>query len=173
LAESDKAEVSADPFDRLYRRWAEYALDKNLEPPSREKWDYLVLRLLLARDPERQQRYRSIEKRGDGGLGSDAYELWGKMPSYTPNRSVPVKSASELKQYEQTTRGSMRALMEKEGLLDRYNALVEQAEKEAAIEKTRIRSAQTRILTIGCVGISILVFMVLTVLLIIALKMLT
>lgn len=173
-------DAADDPFDRLYLRWAETAINKRLDPPSRERWDEIVLRLISSLDPARVKLYRRIEADSEDSLGADAYDLWRKMPAYTANLAAPAKTWPELTAYAETHRGSMRRLMEGRGLGDRYRAIVaDQPGPRAAsggsapdkpVDRVQARQAQTRIMLIGCVGMMTLVFMVLTVLLIIALK---
>ena len=164
------ANTDTDPFDRLYARWAKYAQREHLDPPSRERWDAIVLRLVLSEDPDRIRRYRQIESGGADSLGADAYELWRKTPSYTPNLSV---LASGFQEYEIGRRGSMRRLMENQGLLDRYNAIIaaQGARQLTAEEKARARRAQQQVMVIGCAGMGLIALMVLTVLLLIAFKL--
>ena len=165
------SQPDTDPFDRLYARWAKQAERQRIDPPSRERWDAIVLRLILSEDPDRVRRYRSIEANGPDSLGADAYELWHKTPDYTPNLSVPKEGFAA---YEEAHRGSMRRLMEQQGILDRYNAIIA-AQVERALspeEKARARRAQQQVLIIGCAGMGLIAIMVLTVLLIIALRLL-
>lgn len=167
---------TGDAFDRLYRRWAEYALSKNLDPPARERWDLIVWRLVSSLDPNRIVRYSRIDADGPDSLGADAYELWSKTPTYTPGLSIKAKTMREVGEYEQRTRGSMRVLLESKGQLDLYERML-QADATHVLPRTteeqaRARKAQIRVLTIGCIGISIIVFMALTVLLIAAVKLL-
>jgi hypothetical protein len=163
-------EVAADPFDRVYGEWAEHALAKRLDPPSREVWDSIVLRLILSEDPDRVRRYRRLDAPGDWGLGADAFELWRKMPEYTPNLTIKARTVRQVREYEESTRGSMRRLMESQGLGERYRTLMEAQPSRSEVDATRARQAQARILTMGCIGIFAIIFMVLTVLLIIALS---
>jgi len=132
-----------------------------------------MLRLVLSEDPDRVARYRDLEDTGPDGLGADAYELWHKTPTYTPNLTVPADTWAE---YERTQRGSMRRLMQSQGLLDRYNAAVEGQQRlsveQQEARKARARSAQRSILIMGCSGMGVIIILVLTVLLLIALKML-
>ena len=164
------SQEEVDPFDRLYMRWAKHARHESLDPPSRERWDIIILRLLLSEDPDRVRRYRHIEASGQDSLGADAYELWRKTPSYTPNLSVP---ASGFQEYEIVRRGSMRRLMEAQGRLDRYDAIIaaQGARQLSDEEKARARRAQQQVIAIGCAGIGLIVFMMLTVMLLIALKL--
>src|SRR5688572_742052 len=89
-----KTEITGDPFDRLYKRWAEYAVEKHLDPPSREMWDKIVLLLISSKDPERSRLYRRIDAEGPDSLGSDAYDLWLKVPGYTAGRTTPFTNWS-------------------------------------------------------------------------------
>lgn len=165
------APTETDPFDRLYTRWSRQAERQRLDPPSRERWDAIVLRLVLSEDPDRVRRYRTIEANGPETLGADAFELWRKTPDYTPNLSVPRDGFAA---YEEAHRGSMRRLMEGQGLLDRYGAIIAaQAPRQLTDEeKARASRAQQQIIVMGCAGMALIVAMVLTVLLIIALKLL-
>jgi hypothetical protein len=169
--------ADGDPFDRIYAYWAEQAIGKRREPPSRERWDAIVLRLILSEDPDRVRRYRNLEAVGPGTLGADAYELWSKMPSYTPNLTVPSGNWPDFHAYEEAHRGSMKRLMGGEGLLDRYNEMVGAAAKPqeprelSEADKARAKRAQASVMMIGCVGLAVIAFMVLTVLLIIAVRM--
>lgn len=160
-------EAAPDPFDRLYSRWAGHATGERLDPPSRQRWDSIVLRLILSEDPDRVRRYRHIEAEGPDSLGADAYELWRKMPSYTPNLTAPSGNRLDFKAYEQAQQGSMKRLMEAQGLGDRYNAIVEAQQAR----KANARRAQASVIIIGCIGMSAIAFMLLTVLLIIAVKL--
>jgi hypothetical protein len=172
-------EGALDPFDRIYSHWAEHAIGKRQEPPSRERWDAIVLRLISSEDPDRVRRYRNLEAQGPGTLGADAYELWSKMPDYMPNRTVPSGNWPDFHAYEEAHRGSMKRLMGDQGLLDRYNEMVgltarpqEDEPKELSdADKARARRAQANVMIIGCAGLTAIAFMVLTVLLIIALQM--
>lgn len=160
-----------DPFDILYTYWAEQAIGQGLDPPSRERWDSIVLRFVLSEDPERIERYRRIGTTGPDTLGSDAYELWSKLPFYTPNLKVPRADFAE---YDRAHRGSMRRLMEEQGLLDRYEALLAGtvAKRELTEEqKASMKSAQRSVMVLGCTGIAFILIMMLTVLLVIAIKM--
>jgi hypothetical protein len=159
-----------DPFDKLYKHWGEHALAKNLDPPSREKWDFLILRLILSKDPDRIRRYKRIDAKDEWSLGADAYELWRKIPPYMPNIYAKTATVTEFRAYEEAHRGSMRRYMEEQGLLERYAEIIEQ---QKADFKARARKAQVGIITIGCIGMSILAFTVLTVMLIIALQLLS
>jgi hypothetical protein len=174
------SQLPEDPFDRVYMRWAEHALRKHLDPPSRERWDEIVLRLISSEDPERVRLYRRIEAVGDDTLGGDAYELWSKMPLYTANRSITAKTLPQLTEYAAQHRGSMRRLMEAKGLGEKYAGMVEAAkprrsrfsiDPEDPADKPRVRRSQMGVLTIGCAGLGALLLMVLTALLIIGLGM--
>jgi hypothetical protein len=162
---------NTDPFDRIYSRYARQAMRAHFAPPSRERWDAIVLRLILSEDPDRGLRYRRLEDTGPGSLGEDAYELWRKMPTYTPNLTVP---ADTWPAYEMAQRASMRRLMQSQGLLDRYNATVEAAQRSyiehQEARKVRASQAQRSVLIMGCAGLALIAIMVLTVLLIIAIK---
>ena len=164
-----KKSDSEDAFDRLYRRWAEHALGKRRDPPSREVWDSIVLRLLLSEDPVRVRSYRRIEAWGPESLGEDAYELWSMMPDYTANRSVPVKTRKDLMAYSEAHVGSMKRLMRGQGLGERYESIME-TQREI---QSQIKRGQSRVLTIGCIGISAMIFMFLIVLLIILINLLS
>jgi len=156
----------ADPFDKLFKLWGEHGLSKNLDPPSRERWDFLILRLLLSKDPARVQRYRNVLSQADESLGADAYELWRKMPPYTPNLTAKAKTRTAFEVYEKAHRGAMRRYMEEQGLTAMYEEI---AERQRAVQ-AKTKRAQLGVVVIGCVGMSLLAFMVLTVLLIIALQ---
>ena len=162
-----------DPFDRIYAHWSGEAIATREDPPSRERWDSIVLRLILSEDPERVLRYRNLEATGSGTLGGDAYELWRKMPTYMPNRSVPAATWAD---YEPAQRGSMRRLMQAQGLLDRYSLVAEAAQRayveQQQAREARARSAQRSVLLVGCAGMALIALMMLTVFLIIAIKLL-
>ena len=177
LERSEGSTLPEDPFDRLYVRWAEHALRKQLDPPSRERWDEIVLRLISSEDPERVRLYRRIEAAGDDTLGGDAYGLWSKMPGYTANRSVPLKTLPAFAEYAAGYHGSMRRLMEAKGLGEKYDAIIAaqnpkrsrfSIDPENPADKPRVRRSQMSVLVIGCAGMLALVLMVLTALLIIA-----
>lgn len=176
-AEAKGGAGSSDPFDRIYSLWAEQAMGQRKGIPSRERWDAIVLRLILSEDPDRVRRYRNLEATGPGTLGADAYELWSKMPSYTPNLTVPLGSRPDFHAYEEAQRGSMKRLMGGQGLLDKYNEMVSEASrlqepKELSeADKARAKRAQASVFMIGCAGMAAIAFMLLTVLLIIALRM--
>jgi hypothetical protein len=167
VAEERSAGADSDPFDSIYAYWAGEAIRKRLDPPSREKWDAIVLRLILSEDPDRVRRYRRLDAKGDETLGSDAYQMWSGLPDYAPGRIVRKADWPDFEAYEREHRGSMRQLMESQGLLDRYNALV-QAQREST---AKARRAQANVLIIGCAGMAAIAFMVLTVLLIAALRL--
>lgn len=160
-----------DPFDRLYLQWAAHAMEKRLDPPSRERWDVIVLRLILSKDPNRVARYKRLEAGGEESLGADALELWQKTPSYTPNLSVKVKDRAALHAYAQSQTGSMRRLMEGQGEGERYAQIVSEYEAYLAERKARAKSGQRSVLIMGCAGMGAILIMMLTVLLIIALQM--
>jgi hypothetical protein len=164
-------ETQPDPFDRLYSRWANYALDKRLDPPSRERWDDTVLFLLMSQDPERVALYKDIARGHGESLGADVYELWSKMPDYFVNRAAPVKTQAELKAYEQAHLGSMKALMEARGLGERYNAILAEQVEHDRVRSEKAKRSQNTILIMGCAGIGAIVIMMLVVFLIIALQM--
>jgi hypothetical protein len=181
---NSKSEIPEDPFDRLYLRYARQALDKRLDPPARETWDNIVLRLMLSEDPERVRLYRRIEARGEDTLGGDAFDLWRKMPDYMPNRAAPVKTEAQLAAYALEHRGSMRRLMESKGLSERYQQAVSgrtapQGESDTNGESTatnpdivKMANAQRRIILLGCGGMMVIGVMMMVVLLIIVVKML-
>ena len=179
LERSEGSALSEDPFDRLYLRWARHALREKLDPPSRERWDEIVLRLISSEDPERVRLYKQVEAAGDDTLGAHAYELWGKMPEYTTNRSVPSKTQGELAEYAARQRGSMRRLMAAKGLGEKYTTIIEaqkprrsrfSIDPEDPAEKPRVRRSQMGVLVIGCAGMAAIAIMVLTVLLIVVLR---
>lgn len=167
----DSSQVEQDPFDRLYSRWANHALDKRVDPPSRERWDEIALFLLCSRDPERVARYRDIASWRGEGLGADAYELWDKMPDYTVNKSAGVKTQKELEAYEAANRGTMRTLMEARGLGERYREIVAAQVEYDRIRQERAKRAQNSVLIMGCAGMGAIVLMIMVVFLIIALQM--
>jgi hypothetical protein len=160
-----------DPFDRLYLSWAEHALNRRLDPPSRERWDSIVLRLLLSEDPDRVKRYKYIESTMQGGLGDDAYELWRKLPPYTENLTAKARTRAEIRAYAQAHRGTMRELMQSQGLGERYEAILRDYAIYMQERRARARKGQQSVLVIGCVGMGFIVLMALTVLLIVALKL--
>jgi hypothetical protein len=161
-----------DTFDRIYAYWGKRAIAAHDNPPSRERWDAIVLRLIMSEDPDRIARYRDLEATGPATLGDDAYELWRKIPSYMPNRAVPAAAWPD---YELARRGSMRRFMEAQNLLDRYSLVAEVQQRlyleQQAARKVKARSGQRSVLLIGCAGMSLILLMMLTVLLVIALRM--
>jgi hypothetical protein len=168
------ADTGADPFDRVYRHWAETAVKQHLDPPSRERWDKIVLRLILSEDPARVRRYRLLEDSGPEGLGADAYELWQKTPPYTENLSIKFAGWPDFDAYEQAQRGSMKRLMEGQGLGERYRLMVEAREQHRRTpeyDPARVKRAQTSVVIIGCVGIALIGVMMLAVLVIIAVRL--
>lgn len=165
-------EQTLDPFDKLYSKWAAYALDKRLDPPSREQWDATVIFLLTSRDPARQARYSDVLSGKGESLGSDAYGLWKDMPDYTPNRNAPVRTKKELAEYEKAHLGTMRAVMEARGLGERYNSIVTEQVAFDLARSQKARRAQTSIIVMGCAGMGAILLMMLAVLLIIGLQML-
>src|SRR5688500_13930318 len=107
-----KTESYGDPFDRLYKRWAEHAYGERLDPPSREMWDKIVLLLISSKDPERVRLYRRLDAEGPDSLGSDAYDLWRKVPNYTANRSISFTNWTDFNSYVKAHEGYMRQVME-------------------------------------------------------------
>jgi hypothetical protein len=162
-----KIQDSPDAFDRLYSEWAKTAIKQRLDPPSRERWNAIVLRLILSEDPDRIKRYKWLESTLPDGLGADAYDLWQKTPDYTPDLSVPYKTIAAFEPYEQSQQGSMRRLMESQGLGDRYASILADYEQYLIERKARIKHGQTRVLIMGCAGIGFMLLMVLAVLVII------
>lgn len=160
-----------DPFDKLYSRWANFALDKRLNPPSRERWDDTVLFLLMSQDPERVLLYKDISRGRGDSLGADAYELWSKMPDYFTNRSAPVKTQNELRAYEDAHVGSMRVLMESKGLGERYQAILAEQIEYDRVRREKAKRSQNTIMIMGCAGIGSIVIMMLVVFLIIGLQL--
>jgi hypothetical protein len=180
LKPSEGSQLAEDPFDRLYMVWAEHAMSKHFDPPSRERWDEIVLRLISSEDPQRVRLYRRIEAAGSDSLGGDAYDLWSKMPNYTTNRNAPIKTVPELVEYAAQHRGSMQRLMEAQGLGEKYSAIIAaqkprrspfSIDPDNPADKPRVRRSQMGVLVIGCVGMLALVLMVLTALLLIGLGM--
>lgn len=161
----------ADPFDRIYEYWAGQALSAGLEPPSKERWDSIILRLVLSEDPDRIRRYRWLEATWEGSLGADAYDLWLKMPAYTVKRTAPVHTLTQLRAYQMAHRGSLRRLMQAQGLGERYEALVQASEQYARERRERARRGQMRVVLLGCAGMALIAFMMLTVLLVIAIRL--
>jgi hypothetical protein len=160
-----------DLFDRLYLKWAAVALDKQLDPPSRGRWDEIVLFLLQSEDPARIARYRRIQADGPETLGSDAYDLWKKMPDYMPGRAEGIKTQPQLEAYAAAHHGTMRELMERRGLLDQYNTVIAQQEEIERERRARAKRAQTSVIIMGCAGIGAILIMMLLVFIIIALKL--
>jgi hypothetical protein len=130
-----------------------------------------VLLLLLSKDPDRVQRYHRIEATGPESLGSDAYDLWLKMPEYMLNRTVKRNTQSALKAYETAHQGTMGELMERRGLGDLYNTILAQQEEIERWRRAKARKGQTNVIIIGCAGMGAILIMILTVLLIIGLQM--
>jgi len=160
-----------DVFDRLYMKWATVALDKRLDPPSRPRWDEIVLFLLMSKDPERMARYRRIEADGPDTLGSDAYNLWKKMPDYMSGRAANVKTQPQLKAYAEANLGAMRTLMEQRGLQELYDTVIAKQEEIEQERRARARRGQTNVMIMGCAGMGAILIMLLVVLVIIALKL--
>ncbi len=166
-----QADTAGDPFDRLYSHWANYALDKNSNPPSKKRWDEAVYFLLRSEDPTRKARYRRIAATQPGSLGADAYELWQQLPDYTADKHAPATNKNDLRYYEGINAGSMARYMEGIGQGEWYRRiLVEQAEVERQ-RREKGRRGQMSVIIIGCVGLASIAVMILTVLLIIALRM--
>jgi hypothetical protein len=166
-----QADNAGDPFDTLYDHWANYALDKNTDPPSKRRWDEAVYFLLRSEDPTRRARYRRIASTQQGSLGADAYDLWKQLPDYTPDKHAPVKKKSDLSYYAAVNAGSMARYMEAMGQGERYRRiLAEQAEIEQR-RREKARRGQTGVIIIGCVALASIAVMILTVFLIIALRM--
>jgi hypothetical protein len=165
------SERTPDPFDRLYSKWAGLALERRDDVPSRERWDSAVLFLLLSEDPDRVARYRRVEANGPESLGSDAFELWSKLPNYMPNRNAPVRTQNDLRTYEILHRGAMQELMEARGLGERYSAIVAEQEEYELQRKAKARRGQTSVMIMGCAGMGAILIMMLTVLLIIGLQL--
>ena len=162
-----KVEEIGDPFDRLYKTWAEQAFHERLEPPSRAMWDRIILLLISSNDPERIRRYRRIDAEGPDSLGSDANEIWRKVPGYTSHRSIPLTNRADLDSHIKANEGSMRQVMDKAGQSERYHLILEQA----AARKVQVKRGQAQVITMGCIGLSLIAFMALTVLLIIGLRL--
>jgi hypothetical protein len=165
-------EQTADPFDKLYSKWATFALGKRRDAPSRERWDVIVMFLLTSRDPARQERYVDVASGKGESLGSDAYKLWLEMPDDAPNRAAPAHTKEELAEYEKEHRGSMRAVMEARGLGERYNSIVTGQVAFDTARSQRARKAQTSLIIMGCAGIGAIILMMLAVLLIIGIQVL-
>jgi hypothetical protein len=162
-----------DVFDSLYMKWATVALDKRLDPPSRPRWDEIVLFLLMSKDPVRIARYRRIEADGPDTLGSDAYELWKKMPDYMSCRVANVKTQPQLAAYAEANQGAMRQLMERRGLQELYESIITKQQEIEHERRARARRGQTGVLIMGCAGMGAILIMLLVVLVIIALKLTT
>jgi len=160
-----------DLFDRLYMKWATVALDKRMDPPSRERWDQIVLFLLMSKDPARVARYRRILAEGPETLGSDAFDLWKKIPEHMSSRAPGVKTQPQLNAYAEAHLDTMRTLMESRGLLDLYNTIVAQQEEIESERRARARRGQTSVIIMGCAGMGAILIMMLLVFIIIALKM--
>ncbi|MEO5953256.1 MAG: hypothetical protein ABIQ44_12390 [Chloroflexia bacterium] len=163
--------MELDPFDKLYSRWANIALDKKLDPPSRERWDATVLFLLMSKDPERVRTYKDIRLGRGENLGSDAFDLWKKMPDYTVNKSAKAKTQKQLKAYEELHIGDMHTLMEARGLGDLYNEILARQVEFDTVRNARAKRTQNSILIMGCAGIGTIVLMMLAVFLIIGLQL--
>jgi hypothetical protein len=164
-------EQTVDPFDKLYSKWATFALVKRRDAPSRERWDAIVMFLLTSRDPARQERYVDVASGKGESLGSDAYKLWLEMPDDAPNRTAPARTNKELAEYEKAHLGSMRAVMEARGLGERYNSIVTGQVAFDTARSQRARKAQTSVLIMGCAGIGAIILMMLAVLLIIGVQL--
>ena len=160
-----------DVFDRLYIKWASFALDKRMDPPSRERWDEIVLFLLMSKDPLRMARYRRLESDAPGSLGNDAYDLWKEMPDYMLGSATGIKTQPALKAYAEAHQGTMRQLMERRGLLDLYNTIIVQQEEIEQERRVRARRGQTSVIIIGCAGMASILLMILIVFAIIAFKL--
>ena len=160
-----------NPFDRLYSQWANHALGKNMNPPSKRRWDEAVYFLLRSEDPDRRTRYRRIAASGQDSLGADAYDLWRQLPDYTPDKHAPVKTQNDLSYYERVNAGSMGRYMDSIGRGDWYARILDE---QAEIERLRAekgRRGQMSVVIIGCIGLAAIAVMILTVFLIIALRM--
>jgi len=161
-----------DLFDRLYMKWASEALNKRPGPPSRDRWDQIVLLLLTSKDPERMIRYRRLEASGPESLGSDAYELWEKMPDYMPDRvAVGITTLPELQAYAQAHEGAMRDQMERRGLLDRYDTIIAEQEELERERQARAKRSQRSIIIMGCAGMVTILIMMIVVFTLIAIQM--
>lgn len=163
--------MESDPFDILYSRWANIALDKKLDPPSRERWDATILFLLLSQDPDRVRTYKDIRLGRGENLGSDAFDLWKKMPDYTINKSAKVKTQKQLKAYEEQHIGDMHKLMEGRGLVDLYNEILARQIEYDTVRNAKAKRTQNSIIIMGCAGIGAIVLMMAAVFLIIALQL--
>ena len=161
-----------DLFDRIYLKWATRALTKYAGPPSRERWDEIVLLLLMSKDPERVVRYRRMEADGPESLGSDAYDLWEKMPDYMPNRVAPgVKTEADLQAYAGLLQGSMRELMDRRGLGDLYNRIVAEQEEIERARQAKAKQSQRSIMIMGCAGMVTILIMMIVVFTLIIIKL--
>jgi len=152
-------------------KWASTALDRQRDPPKRERWDEIVLFLLMSKDPLRMARYRRLESDSPGSLGNDAYDLWKEMPNYMLGSATGIKTQSALKAYAEARQGTMRQLMEGRGLLDMYNTIIAQQEEVEQERRARARRGQTSVIVIGCAGMASILIMILIVFAIIALKL--
>jgi hypothetical protein len=69
----------------------------------------------------------------------------------------------------------MRRLMQAQGLLDKYSLMAEAAQRayveQQRTREARARSAQRSVLLVGCAGMALIALMMMTVLLIIAIKL--
>jgi hypothetical protein len=166
-------ERTPDPFDRVYSKDANRAVDGNQNPPSRERWDEIVLFLLMSKDPQRVARYRIVESHASESLGADAHELWSKMPNYMPNKVAQVRTRSELRAYEAAHLGSMQRLMEARGLGERYKLMITEQEEYARLRREKARRGQTSVIVMGCVGIGAILIMMLIVFFIILFQLLS
>ena len=166
-----QADKAQDPFDRLYSHWANHALDKNTNPPSRRRWDEAVYFLLRSEDPDRRTRYRRIAATQHGSLGADAYDLWRQLPDYIPDKHAPVTKKGDLSYYEQVNAGSMGRYMESIGQGEWYRRILEEQAEVERLRAEKGRRGQMSVIIIGCVGLAAIAFMILTVLLIIAIRM--
>jgi hypothetical protein len=160
-----------DLFDRLYLKWATLALNKHSGPPSRERWDEIVLFLMMSKDPDRVSRYRRMEADNAESLGNDAYDLWEKMPGYMSRRAPGVKTEPELKAYAEAHQGAMRELMERRGLLEHYNTIVAEQEIIEQERRARAKRGQKSIIIMGCAGMGAIIIMMLVIFIIIVLKL--
>jgi hypothetical protein len=160
-----------DLFDRLYMKWASTALDRQRDPPKRERWDEIVLFLLMSKDPLRMARYRRLESDAPGSLGNDAYDLWKEMPDYMLGSARGIKTQPALKAYAEANEGTMRQLMERRDLLDLYNTIIAQQGEIEQERRARARRGQTSIIIIGCAGMASILLMILIVFAMIAFKL--
>lgn len=160
-----------DLFDRIYLKWGTYALNHRLDPPQRERWDEIVLFLLMSKDPVRMARYKRIEADGPESLGSDAYELWRKLPDYMPARLPELNTVALLKAHAEAHPGTMRALMERRNLGDLYSTIIAEQEEIEKERRARAKRGQQSIIIMGCAGMGAILIMILTVMFIILLQM--